>query len=499
MDQDTTIIRFEAIRKCFPGVQALQNVSLAVRRGACHALMGENGAGKSTLGKILAGLYQPDEGRIIFDGKPVSFRNPRDAFLAGIGIVHQELAFCENLSVAENLCLGSLPSRLAFVSRSELRARAQHALAAIGAEINPGAIMAELSVGRQQMVQIAGAVAGGARVIIFDEPTSSLSQVEARRLFGLVKNLRSRGITSIYVSHRLEEIFELCDTVTVLRDGRLVDTRPIGELNEKKLVEMMIGRPVEAFFSRKGGGAPGNELLRVENFSSPGKFSSVSFSIRAGEIVGMAGLVGAGRTEVARAIFGLDPCARGAVYVGGMKQSIRAPGQAMLSGIGLVPEDRKRCGLVLGMTARENISLATLRKIAPLGWISFKRECEQVGVFFRRLKVRAPDVNTLAASLSGGNQQKLVIARWLAANCRVLIVDEPTRGVDVGAKAEIHALIDELARSGSAILLISSELPEVINLSDRVLVMRDGRLAGELCRAEASQANILKLMAGVAA
>ena len=233
MDQDTTIIRFEAIRKCFPGVQALQNVSLAVRRGACHALMGENGAGKSTLGKILAGLYQPDEGRIIFDGKPVSFRNPRDAFLAGIGIVHQELAFCENLSVAENLFLGSLPSRLAFVSRSELRARAQHALAAIGAEINPGAIMAELSVGRQQMVQIAGAVAGGARVIIFDEPTSSLSQVEARRLFGLVKNLRSRGITSIYVSHRLEEIFELCDTVTVLRDGRLVDTRPIGELNEK--------------------------------------------------------------------------------------------------------------------------------------------------------------------------------------------------------------------------------------------------------------------------
>lgn len=499
MEQDPPIIRFENISKRFPGVQALRDVSLEIRRGACHALMGENGAGKSTLGKILAGLYRPDEGRIVFNGRPVAFRSPRDAFLAGIGIVHQELAFCENMSVAENLCLSSLPEKFNFVLRSKMKAKASRALAAIGAGVDVDALMAELSVGQQQMVQIAGAVAGGAQIIIFDEPTSSLSQVEARRLFGLIKELRARGITSIYVSHRLEEIFELCDTVTVLRDGRLVDTKPTGGLNEKQLVEMMIGRSFEAYFSRRGAVARKEELLRVEDLSSPGKFNSISFSVRAGEIVGLAGLVGAGRTEVAQALFGLDPMARGRIFINGMRADIRSPCQAMRQGIGLVPEDRKRCGLVLGMSARENISLAILPKLASCGWVRLKREREQVQNFFDRLHVRAPHIHTVAASLSGGNQQKLVMARWLAACCRVLIVDEPTRGVDVGAKAEIHALIDQVAQGGSGILLISSELPEVINLSDRILVMRNGRLAGELPRAQATQSAVLKLMAGVAA
>lgn len=498
MEKDNTIVKFEGISKRFPGVQALQGINLDVRRGSCHALMGENGAGKSTLGKILAGLYEPDEGRIIFAGRPANFRGPRDAFLAGIGIVHQELAFCENLSVAENLCLSSLPSSFGFISRREMNERAERALAAIGAELNVNTLMEELSVGRQQLVQIAGAVAGGAKVIIFDEPTSSLSQVEARRLFELIKSLHERGITSIYVSHRLEEIFELCDTVTVLRDGRHVATRPAKELNEKQLVEMMIGRSFEAYFPAHGKTVTDKELLRVENLFSPGKFDSISFSVREGEIVGLAGLVGAGRTEVAMALFGLDRNATGDIFINGKRAQIKTPSQAMNYGIGLVPEDRKRFGLVLGMNARENISLAILRRLARLGWIRVKKEIEQAGEFFNRLRVRAPGLNTVVAALSGGNQQKLVIARWLAAKCNLLIVDEPTRGVDVGAKAEIHGLIDQMAQNGSGILLISSELPEVINLSDRVLVMRNGRLAGELPRAQATQSAILKLMACVA-
>ncbi len=499
MTDANPIVRFEGIGKRFPGVQALRDVTLDIRRGACHALMGENGAGKSTLGKILAGIYRPDAGRVLLDGRPVAFRSPRDAFLAGIGIVHQELAFCENLSVAENLCLSRLPARGGFVSRRQMRARAEQALAAIGARLPIEAPMAGLSMGQQQLVQIAGALAGGARVIIFDEPTSSLSQVEARRLFALIKSLPARGITSIYVSHRLEEIFELCDTITVLRDGAVAGTRPARELGEKQLVEMMIGRPVDAYFPRHASAAGRDEVLRVERLSSPGKFSEVSFSVRAGEIVGLAGLVGAGRTEVALALFGLDPQATGRIFLAGRETAIRSPGAAMSRGIGLVPEDRKRCGLVLGMSARENISLATLPRLASWGWIRARREAEQAAAFFRRLRVRAPGIQTVAASLSGGNQQKLVIARWLAAGCRLLIVDEPTRGVDVGAKAEIHGLIDEMAEAGSGILLISSELPEVIHLSDRVLVMRNGRIAGELPRAQADQAALLKLMAGVAA
>lgn len=499
MDNQNPIIQFEGISKRFPGVQALQGVNLAIRQGTCHALMGENGAGKSTLGKILAGLYQPDEGRIIFDGRPVSFRSPRDAFLAGIGIVHQELAFCENLSVAENLCLSNLPAHSGFVAQRQMEARAEQALAAIGANLNVKTLMAELSMGQQQLVQIAGAMAGGARIIVFDEPTSSLSLVEAQRLFKLVKSLTARGITAIYVSHRLEEVFELCDTITVLRDGCVVATKPAAAIDEKQLVAMMIGRSLDIYFPQHTTDSGKTELLRVENLSCPGKFTSVSFSVNAGEIVGLAGLVGAGRTEIAQTIFGLTSPAYGQIFINGHKVQIASPRAARQHRIGLVPEDRKRCGLILGMSARENISLAILEQLATCGWIRRKQEQELAQMYFDRLHVRAPHTNTVAASLSGGNQQKLVIARWLAAECQLLIVDEPTRGVDVGAKAEIHALIDNMAQNGSGILLISSELPEVINLADRVLVMRNGRLVGELPRAQASQSAVLKLMAGVAA
>jgi len=492
------LIQFKGISKRFPGVQALRDVSFDVARGSCHALCGENGAGKSTLGKILAGIYAPDDGELVVDGKPVQFSSPSDAMAAGIGIVHQELAFCENLTVAENLCLGGLPARATFVSRGEMRRRAHEHLAAIQATINPTTRVGELPVSQQQLVQIAGAVSHGARILIFDEPTSSLSQIESEHLFELIKRLQTQGVTAIYVSHRLEEIYRLCDTITVLRDGQEVGTTRVQELDQQRLVQMMIGRELEAYFPVHVKVEPGEELLRVENLTSPGKFEKISFTLRAGEILGFAGLVGAGRTEMAEALFGLDPLATGRVHVNGQPMPLRHPAIAMSRGLGMVPEDRKRHGLVLMMNTRENMSLPTLGRLARMGWVRSSAEQQVARKYFDLLHVKAPGVETLAASLSGGNQQKVVLGKWLAAGCRVLIVDEPTRGVDVGAKAEIHGLLDELANRGNGVLLISSELPEVINLSTRILVLRGGRMVGEVSRACAEQETLMRLMAGIA-
>ena len=494
---DDSIIQFRGIGKRFPGVQALRDVSFDVSRGSCHALCGENGAGKRTLGKILAGIYMPDEGELIVDGKVACFGRPSDAMAAGIGIVHQELAFCENLTVAENLCLGHLPAKATFVSRGEMLRRAREYLAAIQSKIDPEKLVGELPVSQQQLVQIAAAVSHGARILIFDEPTSSLSQIESEHLFELIKQLQKQGVTAIYVSHRMEEIYRLCDTITVLRDGQQVATKTAAELDRNGLVQMMIGRALEAYFPGHLQAEPGEELLRVENLSSPGKFENISFQLRAGEVLGFAGLVGAGRTEIAEALFGLDRLATGRVYVSGKPMPLRHPSVAMRHHIGMVPEDRKRHGLVLMMNARENTSLPTLERFAGLGWVRSAVERRVAQKYFDILHVRAPSIESVAAGLSGGNQQKVVLGKWLAADCRVLIVDEPTRGVDVGAKAEIHGLIDELANKGNGVLLISSELPEVINLSTRILVLRNGRIAGEVSRAHASQEALLCLMAGI--
>ncbi len=493
-----TAIRFDHITRTFPGALALDDVSFEIAAGSCHALCGENGAGKSTLGKILAGIQQPDAGRVTIFGTPVHFAGPEQALAAGVAIVHQELAFCDNLSVAENLCLGSLPRRGPFVSRKRMHRRATEMLAAIGAAIDVDRVVGELSPGQQQMLQIAAAVGGGARIIVFDEPTSSLSQHEAEKLYALIRSLRARGVTLIYVSHRMDEIFRLCDTVTVLRDGRHVSTLPAGACDEASLVEAMIGRRLGEYYPRHVANDSGADLLRVEGFSSPGRFDDVTFSLRGGEIVGLAGLVGAGRSEIARALFGLDPDATGQVWVAGAAGCPRSPSAAMRAGIGLVPEDRKRQGLVLSMSALGNTTLPTLRALSRLTFVRRRAERAVGRTFFDRLRVRTPSLDALAAGLSGGTQQKLVLAKWLAARCRILLLDEPTRGVDVGAKAEIHALIDELAADGAAVLLISSELPEVLHLSTRILVLRDGRLAGELPRASATQAGLMRLMAGAA-
>jgi ABC-type sugar transport system ATPase subunit len=494
-----SFLEFRGLSKRFPGVLALDGVSFGVERGTCHALIGENGAGKSTLGKILAGVHTADAGEIRLDGRVIHPATPLVARQLGIAMVHQELAFCPNLSVAENLCLGDLPRRAGFVDRAALRRQAAAMLATIGAAIDPDAIIGTLSTGREQLVQIAAAVGTGAKVIVMDEPTSSLSAAETSELFRLVRELKTRGITLIYVSHRLEELFALCDDITVLRDGRHVITEKVADTNPHRVVTQMIGRELliqnPAHLTRE----PGSCRLAVRGLSSESRFRDINLEVRAGEIVGVAGIVGAGRSEMLQAIFGLDPAATGEIEVAGRSVPPRSIDAALAAGLGLVPEDRKRQGLVLGLNCRENTSLAALPELSHLGWVRRAAERSLAQKFTSRLRVKTPSLESITAGLSGGNQQKIALAKWLARSCDVLLIDEPTRGVDVGAKAEIYQLLDELACEGKALLVVSSELPELIGLCRRILVMREGRLAGEVQRAHFSEAALMRLMAGVAA
>jgi ABC-type sugar transport system ATPase subunit len=493
-------IQFRAITKTFGGVTALNDVTLSIGRGECHGLMGENGAGKSTLGKVLAGIHKPDGGQMLVDGQALVFSSPGDAMAAGVAMVHQELAFCPDLSVAENLCMGRYPRKFGVIlDREEMARRAEKLLGAIGVNLDVWQPMRELSTAQEQLVQIAAAVGSDPRILVFDEPTSSLAEPDAQRLFELIEDLKTRGITMIYVSHRMPELFRLCDRISILRDGRYVGTLPREEMTHDAVVQMMIGRSVENFFPTHLSTHVGDVTLRVKNLASPGKFRDVSFEIRAGEILGFAGLVGAGRSEVAKAIFGLDSHATGEVTLDGKTLTLGSVKASMRAGVGLVPEDRKRQGCVLGMPCRANVSMALLDRLQHFGVLDRSGEKKVASEYFAQLRVKAASLEAPVNSLSGGNQQKIVLAKWLARGGKLLIVDEPTRGVDVGAKAAIHALIDELAQQGLAVMLISSELPEVINLSTRVIVMRDGVIAGELSRAEASQDAVLRLMAGVVA
>jgi len=493
----SNFLRLSNITKRYPGVTALNGVDLEVGQGSVHALMGENGAGKSTLGKVICGLIQPDEGRITFEGQEVRFHDPGDAVRAGIGMVHQELLFCENLSVAENLCLGDTPHKGPFVDQAEMNRRAQAALDRIGAQVDLNARLGSLPIAVQQMVQIAGAVAKGAKALIFDEPTSSLSFTESERLFELIDQLKSDGVTCLYVSHRMNEIFRLCDTITVLRDGELVATKPASEFDHDSLVSAMIGRELEQLDATSGNQA-GQVALSVRDLRSPGKFEGVHFEVRQGEVVGLAGLVGAGRTEVLEAIFGLDSAATGDVSIHGQTLPLRRTDRAISRRIGMVPEDRKRHGLVLGMKIRENETLPILTRLARLGFVQAARERATAQTYFERLRIKAPSMESSAGGLSGGNQQKVVLAKWLAAECDVLMVDEPTRGVDVGAKAEIHEILLEIVAAGKAVLIVSSELPELLRMADRILVFRGGRIVGELPRSDADEEKLIRLMTGVA-
>jgi ABC-type sugar transport system ATPase subunit len=491
------LIEFRGIRKSFPGVVALDGVGFAVEPGSCHALIGENGAGKSTLGKILGGIHPPDSGEIWLEGKPVRLDSPLDARRHGIAMVHQELAFCPNLSVAENLCLGDPPrGRMGWIDRTAMRAKAQAMLDVIDSRVDVSAPMGSLGTGAEQLVQIAAAVGTGARVLIMDEPTSSLSAGETQEIFRLVRALQARGVTLIYVSHRLEELFALCDRITVLRDGRHVATEAIAATSRGRVISQMIGRELREWKPGHLARPPGETWLEVQALESPGQFSGINLAVKAGEIVGIAGLVGAGRTAVAQAIFGLDDAATGQIAVKHAPLRLGSISSALDAGLGLVPEDRKRQGLILTMNCRENASLAALPRLTRWGWINRRKERATVEEFSRRFRVKARSLESATSTLSGGNQQKIALAKWLACSCDVLLVDEPTRGVDVGAKAEIYEVLDELACEGRALLVISSELPELLTLCSRILVMREGRLVGEVARADFSEATVMHLMAG---
>jgi ABC-type sugar transport system ATPase subunit len=494
------ILVAENIDKRFPGVHALDNVSLTITPGEVHAVVGENGAGKSTLMKILAGAYGPDRGTIRIDGEAVTIENPRAAQDLGIITIYQELSLVDALSVGENVFLGDLPTRSGGSWRVDwptVWSRAAELLERVGLRIRPQTRVRDLSVAQKQMVEIARALARNVRVLILDEPTSSLTERETEKLFEIISQLRNRGVGIIYISHRLGEVFRIAQQVTVLRDGIVVGSLPVRDASEDLLVRMMVGRDLARLFTAaRSSDAP--VRLEVRGLSRRGVLHDVSLSVRGGEVVGLAGLVGAGRTELARCLFGADGINAGEILLDGSIVNLRSPGHAVDLGIALVPEDRKLQALILGMGVRENLSLPVLDRLGSPFVPSRRRERALASDYIRSLTIRTPHMEQRVSALSGGNQQKVVIARWLATKPKVLILDEPTRGIDVGAKAEVHALIARLAEQGVAILMISSELPEILGMSHRILVMRGGRIVAEIPRQDATEESIMAAATGQA-
>lgn len=486
----------EGVRKVFPGVVALDGVDFDLRGGEVHVLLGENGAGKSTLIKMLSGANRPDGGRILVDGAEVRIHGAQDAEKLGIATIYQEFNLVPALSVAENIFLGRQPRRLGLVNRKQMNADAAALLARVGVDVDPRTPVSELGIARLQMVEIAKALSLETRVLIMDEPTAVLTSEEVDKLFRIVRKLREDGVGIVFITHHLEEIAALGDRVTVLRDGRSVSQVP-ASTPEDELVRLMVGRSIEQQYPRERAEA-GAPLLRVEGLTRGGVFHDVSFEVRAGEVVGLAGLVGAGRTEVVRAVFGADPYDSGTVEVLGKRLRCHDVNAAMDAGIGLVPEDRKGQGLVLDATIQENLGLVTLGRSTRAGFVDRAGQRKAADRISGQLKVRMAGLHQHVRTLSGGNQQKIVIGKWLLADTKVLILDEPTRGIDVGAKVEIYQLVNQLTASGHAVLMISSDLPEVLGMSDRVLVMSQGRIAGELPAHEATQDSVMALAVGTA-
>jgi len=491
-------IRLEGMSKRFGATQALQDVSLELHPGSIHALVGENGAGKSTLVKILAGIYRPDEGSILLDSHPVTIHGPAEARAMGIAVVHQEPRLFPDLTVAENVFVGHAPAGpLGSVDWRGMRREADGIFESLSVQIDSGAVVRGLSMADQQLIEIAKALSIDARVLILDEPTASLSSHEVERLFAIIRQTRERGVAVLFVSHRLEEVFQLCDTATVLRDGRHVITASTSSLTAADLVRHMVGRAVSLFPRTT---APiGEVLLDVRGLSRVGAFRDITFSVRTGEILGLAGLVGAGRTEVARVLFGIDRADSGEVLLAGKRVAFRTPSEALRAGIAYVPEDRHIEGLVGGFTLAQNVTLPILPRLFPRLFTRASRERALAADYAERLRIRSTGVDSLIEALSGGNQQKVVIAKWLATNPKILILDEPTRGVDIGAKVEVHRIISGLAASGLGIVLISSELPEVLAMSDRIMVLHEGRISAELSRAEASEERVMLAATGQSA
>jgi len=487
------VVRLRGVSKEFPGVLAVNEVDLEILPGEVHAVAGENGAGKSTLMKLLSQVERPTAGEVEISGETVAFRGPGHAQSLGVAMVYQEFALASHLSVAENLFLGREPTRGGFINRGREKEEAIELLRRVGLEVDPGRLVSSLTVAQQQRVEIAKALAIDAKVVIMDEPTATLAEKEIEELFGVIRDLASRGIAILYISHKLDEIFRITDRVTVMRDGKIVSTMPTGELDEDRLVRMMVGRQLGNLYPK-----PEVEIkeviLRVEGISRGNFLQDCSFDVRGGEILGFAGLVGAGRSELARAVFGADPIDSGTVELEGKQLNIKNPRAAIDAGIGYLTEDRKGEGLALQLGVHENITLANLPTRA--GFLNLKAELWTARKRRDELNIRTPSLRRKVQLLSGGNQQKVVVAKWLETRARVLFFDEPARGIDVGAKAEMFGLIGGLAREGRAIVLISSYLPELLNMCDRIVVMRQGRIAGELRQEEFSEERIITLATG---
>ena len=485
------ILELKNITKRFSGVEVLHEVSFSLRSGEVHALLGENGAGKSTLVKVMTGVHQPDKGEMYLDGKHVRFSDTRESRQAGIAAIYQELSLFPDLDVAENIFVGRQPTTMGGrIDWRKLYADAEKLLLSLGVHLDLKQKARSLSIAQQQMVEIARAFSINARILIMDEPTSSLTLNEVADLFRLVRRLRDEGTAIVFISHRLEELFELADCVTVMRDGSYVDTRPIKEVTRDDLIRLMVGRTITDLFPKQDV-KTGEVMLKVENLARAGSFQDVNFELRRGEILGMAGLVGAGRTNVARAIFGVEPATAGRIQIEGREVAITSPQQAIRLGLAYVPEDRQLHGLIPAMPITANISLPMLFKYAQHGWLQDKVERKAAYDAALQMEVRANSIWQMARELSGGNQQKIVLAKWLSTKPKILILDEPTRGIDVGTKAAVHALMSKLASEGMAILMISSELPEILGMSDRVIVMHEGHVTGHFTRAEATQEKIL--------
>jgi len=487
------IITLAAVGKRFPGVIALRDVSFEIGRGETHVLLGENGAGKSTLINMLAGVFQPDDGVITFDGLPYRPDKPTDAFRAGIRVVHQELSVLSNLTVAENLLFEDLPRRYGLVDFRGMNRRARELLDQVGLDIAPTTLMSRLGVAQMQLVEIAKALCHDSKLLILDEPTATLTDKEVNRLFEILRRLKAKHVTVLYISHRLQEIHGIGDRVTVFRDGRHVATRPLAEVTIPDLVHLMVGRALEEQNAFRADVVPSGEALRVDDLQLSEGSPKISFSVGHGEIVGIAGLVGSGRTEAIRALFGADPKFAGTIHVNGDPVEIASPRDAVNYGLGLVTEDRKGQGLLLDKSCAQNITITDLRKISRRGILQRDVEHKEAARLVKDLRIKTPTIHQAVGTYSGGNQQKVVIAKWLFRGTQVLICDEPTRGIDVGAKAEIYDLMGRLAAEGKAMLVVSSDLPELLAICHRILVFANGRIVGEVPRAEFDQQRILSL------
>ena len=489
------VIALRNVCKRFPGVLALDNCQFELAAGEVHALMGENGAGKSTLMKILSGVYQRDSGDILLDGKPVEITEPRQAQALGIGIIHQELNLMNHLSAAQNIFIGREPRKAMglFIDEDELNRQAAAIFARMRLDMDPSTPVGELTVARQQMVEIAKALSFDSRVLIMDEPTAALNNAEIAELFRIIRDLQAQGVGIVYISHKMDELRQIADRVSVMRDGKYIATVPMQDTSMDTIISMMVGRALDGEQRIPPDTSRNDVVLEVRGLNRGRAIRDVSFTLRKGEILGFAGLMGAGRTEVARAIFGADPLESGEIIIHGGKAVIKSPADAVAHGIGYLSEDRKHFGLAVGMDVQANIALSSMGRFTRVGFMDQRAIREAAQVYVRQLAIKTPSVEQQARLLSGGNQQKIVIAKWLLRDCDILFFDEPTRGIDVGAKSEIYKLLDALAEQGKAIVMISSELPEVLRMSHRVLVMCEGRITGELARADATQEKIMQL------